>query len=125
MVGTAVSHRASFYRDHLHFAIRGELFSNPSRYLAQYPPPGFASGEGTNLRMWGLTTTLEVMPTSFMSIRAELVYRRADSAYFAGGRGTTSADGFQGATNADGTPSLVVDGVKSQALGILAANFRL
>ena len=41
MVGTALVHRTWFLHDHLAFAARGELFSNPSRYLSQYPPPGF------------------------------------------------------------------------------------
>lgn len=125
VIGTALAHRATFYRGHLAFAVRGEMFSNPSRYLAQYPPPNFPLGEGQSLKIVGLTTTFEVMPTSYLSIRAEFNYRRSDSAYFAGPRGTTSSDGYQGTTNADGTPSLVADTTKTQALYLLAANFRL
>lgn len=122
VIGTALAHRATFYRGHLAFAVRGEMFSNPSRYLAQYPPPNFLIGEGQSLKIIGLTTTFEVMPTSFLSIRAEFNYRRSDSAYFAGPRGTTSADGYQGTESA--TP-FVADTAKTQALYVLAANFRL
>jgi len=125
MLATSLAHRAAFFRDHLALAVRGELFTNPSRYAAQYPPPGFASGAGENLRQWALTTTFEVMPTSFMSIRAEFNYRHSDSPYFAGRNGTTSSDGYQGTTNPDGSASVVADGQKSQALYILSANFRL
>src|SRR5262249_30305052 len=64
MVGSALTHRVWFFHDELALAIRGEVYSNPSRYLSQYPPPGFESGPGVKaLQIWGLTGTFDVMPT--------------------------------------------------------------
>jgi hypothetical protein len=120
MVGSSLVHRAWFYKDRLALSVRGELFSNPSRYLAQYPPPGLATGEGQNLRMWGLTTTFDVMPTDIFTLRAEFTHRRGDTRYFAGRSGTTSIDGFQG-TPGDFTPAAD----KSTSVFLLSANFRL
>lgn len=121
MVGTSLVHRTWFSHDHLAFAVRGELFSNPTAYLAQYPPPGFASGAGTRpLQAWGLTGTIDLLPTDSFALRFEGMYRKSNVPYFAGSGGTTSPDGFQP------TPEgYLPDAVKDQALFVIAANFRL
>jgi hypothetical protein len=121
MVGTAVVHRVWFRRDTLAFSFRPELFSNPTRYLTQYPPPGFETGPGVKpLKIWGLTGTFDVMPTDFFALRLDASYRRANVPYYAGEGGTTSPSGFQP------TPPGYVPGiVRDQLLVALAANFRL
>lgn len=121
MVGTSLVHRTWFAQDSLAFAIRGELFSNPTRYLSQYPPPGFESGPGVKaLQIWGITGTFDVMPTDFFTLRFEGSYRRANVPYYAGPGGTTSPDGYQP------TPvGYLPDTVKDQTLFVVAANFRL
>jgi hypothetical protein len=121
MVGSALSNRLWFSHDHLALAVRGEVFSNPTRYLSQYPPPGFESGPGVRaLQIWGLTGTFDVMPTDFFAFRLEGSYRHANVPYYAGPGGTTSPDGYQP------TPAgYVPDIVKDQALVVAAVNFRL
>ncbi len=121
MIGSAFAHRVWFMRDLLALTIRPEVFSNPTSYLAQYAPPGFATGPNTKpLQVWGLTATVDVMPTDFLSLRFEAIHRSSNVPYFAGPNGTTSTDGFQ-PTTAGFTP----DAVNSQTLLTLAANFRL
>ncbi len=121
MVGTALANRVWFSHDHLAFALRGEVFSNPSRYLSQYPPPGFETGPNVRaLQIWGVTGTFDVMPTDFFAFRIEGSYRHANVPYYAGPGGTTSPDGYQP------TPAgYVPDTVQDQALVVAAVTFRL
>ncbi len=121
MAGTSIAHRATFFRDHLAVSVRGEYLTNPTRYLAQFPPSNLGSAPGTDLKIWGFTGTLEVMPTDFFGLRAELVHRVANVGYFAGTGGTTSPDGYL----PDPAGAFVPDTAKSQTLIVLAANFRL
>lgn len=118
---SALSVRAWFHRDLVAVTVRGEYFTNPSRYLAQFPPPSLASAPGTSLQVWGATGGIELMPTDFFSVRAEATWRHADVPYFAGPGGTTSSDGFLPTAANAFTPSVRRD----QTLLILAANFRL
>jgi hypothetical protein len=121
VVGSSLVHRTWFHHDHLAFAVRGEVFSNPSRYLTQYPPPGFQTGPGVKaLQVWGVTGTFDVMPNDFFALRFEGSYRRANAPYFAGPGGTTSPDGFQ-PTPASFVPDVVAD----QLVGVIAVNIRL
>lgn len=121
MLGSALAHRLWFLRNRLALAVRGEVFSNPSRYLSQYPPPGFETGPGVKaLQVWALTGTFDVMPTDFMALRFEASYRKANVPYYAGPGGTTSPSGYQP------TPvGYVPDIQKDQTLFVVAANFRL
>jgi hypothetical protein len=121
VVGSSLVHRTWFHQDHLAFSVRGEVFSNPSRYLTQYPPPGFPTGPGTKaLQMWGVTGTFDIMPNDFFALRFEGSYRHANTPYFAGPGGTTSPDGFQPTP-----PGFVPDVVQNQLLGVVAVNIRL
>jgi hypothetical protein len=121
MVATSLVERTWFAKDQLALALRGELFSNPTRYLSQYPPPGFEHGPGVKaLQIWGVTATFDVMPTDFFAFRVEGSYRHANVPYYAGPGGTTSPDGYQP------TPvGYVPDIVKNQTLFVASANFRL
>jgi hypothetical protein len=121
MVGASLANRLWFWHDHLALAVRGEVFSNPSRYLSQYPPPGFETGPQVKaLQIWGLTTTFDVLPTDFFAFRLEGSYRQSNVPYYAGPGGTTSPDGYQ-PTPAGYVPDLV----KDQALAVASVNFRL
>ncbi|MFP2925381.1 hypothetical protein ACLESO_09210 [Pyxidicoccus sp. 3LG] len=98
--------------------VEGGIFMS---YLSQYPPPDLATRPGTDLRVYGFTGTFEVMPTDFLGLRLEGVWRRSSVPYFAGRGGTTSEDGFQGTPSGDFT----VDSRREQTLLLVAANFRL
>jgi hypothetical protein len=121
VVGSSLVHRVWFLEDHLALATRAEVFSHPSRYLSQYPPPGFQSYPGAPaLQIWALTATFDIMPTDFFAVRLEGSYHRANMPYYAGSGGTTSPSGYQP------TPvGYVPDIVKDQTLFVVAANFRL
>lgn len=121
MLGSAVALRGWFGKDRWAATVRGEVLSNPSRYLAQFPPPGFAQGGGESFRVWGLTATTEYFVTDFFTLRAEVLHRRSNVPFFAGSGGTTSPDGFADTA----TTGFVPDLARAQTLGILAANFRL
>ncbi len=121
MVGTSLVSRTWFAKNYLALALRGEVFSNPSSYLAQYPPPGFASGAGTAaLRAAGLTATFDVLPSDTFAFRAEISHRWSSRAYYAGPDGTTSADGFQPVD-----PAFAPDVRNDQTLFVLGLNARL
>ena len=111
--------RAWFIKELFAFTARGEVFKNGTAYLAQFAPPDFTPG--VNLVVWGVTGTLEFMPRDYFSLRLEVVWRESNQRYFAGAGGTTSPTGFQG----DSTAGWVPDTVRSQVLGLVAANFRL
>lgn len=129
MVGSALANRFWFAEDKLAFTIRGEVFSNPSRYLSEYPPPGYTAnpnpltGQATStkaLQIWGITGTFDVMPTDFFAFRIDASYRNANLPFYAGPGGTTSPSGYQ-PTPAGYVPDLV----KNQTLIVASANFRL
>jgi len=124
VVGTSLVQRTWFARDHLALSFRGEVLSNPTRYLAFYAPPGYATGPGTTpLQAWAVTATFDILPTDFFAVRVEGSYRRSNTPYFAGPGGTTSPDGYQPIP--DPTAGYVPDGAKDQTLAVLALNFRL
>lgn len=119
MIGSSIANRLWFNQDKLALTVRGEFISNPTRYLA---PPAVYSTEGDqrSLKITGVTTTLDMMPTDFMAFRFEVVSRRSNVPYFAGRMGSTSATyGFP--SDAPFTPI----GVKSQTLLTAAINFRM
>lgn len=118
-LGSAVSSRVWFARDDVALTARLDLLDHPSGYSTQFPPPAFDSSQG--FQLWGLTGSVEVMPTDFLSIRPEVMYRAATVPFFSGRGGITSPDGFQDTATDEFTP----DVVKDQLLFTLGANFRL
>ena len=121
MVGSSLVHRLWFRRDTLALATRVEVFSNASRYLTQYPPPGFETGPGVKpLKIWALTGTFDVMPTDYFALRFEGSFHRANVPYYAGEGGTTSPSGFEPTP-----PGYVPNIVRDQTLLVVSANFRL
>jgi hypothetical protein len=118
---TAASLRAWFARDYVALTVRGEYFTNPSRYLASFPPPSLATTPGNDLMIWGVTGGIDLMPTDFFSVRGEVNWRHASIPYFAGPDGTTSPTGFIPIPMNGYVPSVRHD----QVLLIVAANARL
>ena len=119
ILALTVALRTWFAKDLFAFTARGEIFKNGTAYLVQFPPPDLMPN--VNLVVWGATGTLEFMPRDYLSVRLEVVWRESNQRYFAGHGGTTSSTGFQG----DSTVGWAPDTVKSQVLGVVAANFRL
>lgn len=120
MAGTSFTNRIWFDRDRLAIAVRGEVITNPSRYLALAPTPVGFVDDGTSLNVRGLTATIDLMPTDFFTVRGEVMTRASDIPFFAGPGGTTSADGYQGTAG-----DFVPDVRRAQTLFTLAINFRL
>lgn len=116
-----LAQRVWLFRDYLALTVRGEYFHNPSRYLAQYPPPDFFTTPGTDFQAWGFTGTIEAMPRDFLSLRAEVVWRQSTVPYFSGPGGTTSSDGFQNPLET----GFMAHSATEQTLFIVSANFRL
>ncbi len=117
---TALSLRAWLDRDLVALTVRGEYFTNPSRYLAQFPPPSLATAPGNDLQVWAVTGNIDIMPTDFFSLRAEVSWRHASVPYFAGPDGTTSPDGYLPLATGFNAGAR-----RDQTLIILAANARL
>ena len=117
---TALALRAWLHRDYVAVSARGEFFTNPSRYLVPDPPPGFVTGAGTDMMVWGVAANVELMPTDFFSVRAEVNWRHSTVPFFSGPEGVTSSSGFI-PTSASFVPSIR----RNQTLLVVAANFRL
>ena len=98
MASTAIANRVWFAQDRFAFTVRGEAITNPTRYMAPAPTAtGFPLGpDNYSLKIWGITGTLDYMPTDFMTFRAEFLSRHSDVPFFAGRGGTTSSDGYVG-----------------------------
>ncbi len=122
MAGTALANRIWFHQDRFALTVRGEVITNPTRYLALLPTAnGFPLGaDNYSLKIWGLTGTFDYMPTDFMDFRSEFISRHANVPFFAGRGGTTSTDGFQG------TPGVFFPDVsKHENRLTFAVNFRM
>jgi hypothetical protein len=122
VAGSSLANRIWFRHDKLAWTIRGEGITNPSRFLAPVPTAnGFPTGpDNYSLKIWGLTSTFDLMPTDFVDFRAEFMSRHSNVPFFAGPGGTTSPDGFQG------TPgSFTPDVAKHEHRLTFAINFRL
>ena len=99
----------------------GGAIDDPGRYLVLIPPINGAtalSGAGTyftenpgdEFKAWDTQVTFDYMPSQFVTLRAEFVYRHASVPYFSGPAGITPPGGNQGAAGSmvDGwAPDLV------------------
>jgi hypothetical protein len=123
MAGTSIANRVWFDHDRYAFTVRGEGFTNPTRYLAPAPTAsGFPNGpDNYSLKIWGLTGTFDYMPTDFFTLRSEFISRHSNVPFFAGQGGTTSSDGF--ITTPVGL--FVPDVAKHENRVTFAVNFRM
>jgi len=102
VTGIAVAHRLWFLQNKIGWTVRGDYVSNPGGYLAFVPAAegdipndyDLAIQSGKSLKMTQLTTTLDIMPSDFVTFRLEFDHRNANIPYFAGPGGTTSQTGF-------------------------------
>jgi hypothetical protein len=122
MLGSSFANRIWFKRDTLAWSFRAEGVTNPGRYLALLPTVnGFPPGpDNYSLKLWDLTSTIDILPTDFLAFRLEFISRHSNVPYFAGRGGTTSIDGFQG------TPGLFTPDVsKHENRLTFAINWRM
>ena len=98
--------RAWFAKNRIGLTVGGGAIENPGRYLVLIPPihgatafsgtPYFTANPGDPFRAWDLQITADVMPTPFVTFRAEYNHRAASVSYFAGSGGVTPDGGNQG-----------------------------
>jgi hypothetical protein len=135
MTGVSVANRTWFAKKKAALSLRGDVITNPSRYLA-FSPGNFGSdvlansGAGTGveryltsdqIRMYQGTATVDIMPNDFFTFRIEYAHRWASVPYLAGKGGTTSTSGYQGGVESDFIPD-----IKERENRItIAAGFRL
>lgn len=129
MAGTSVANRLWFNKNKLALTARADYITNPGLYLAFSPSPvapndftdAIAADPSPSIDIVQLTTTFDIMPADFFTLRIEYGYRYSDKPYFAGKEGTTSPDGWATTPPGSWRPDLV----KKEHRLTVAANFRL
>jgi hypothetical protein len=106
-LGFMAYQRVWFDRDRFAVTVGGGAIQNPGRYLVLVPPvngatafsgtPYFTASPGDPFTAWDVQTTFDVMPSQFVTFRAEFCYRRANVPYFSGAGGVTPPGGNAGA----------------------------
>ena len=140
--------RMQFVNNTFGWTFGGGFINNPGRYLV-LPPPGAASAvpainnvitgttgvglypftlnAGDQFKGLDFSTTLDWMPSEYITFRIELVHRSANVPYFNGPGGVTSPDGYTNTPYGPGTanPNWRPDLVKSETrlLGALLVRF--
>jgi len=112
----------AWHGEHFAMTFGGGGIDNPGRYLVLLPPingataasgtPYFTENPGDPFKAWDTQLTFDYMPSQFVTMRAEMVYRHANVPYFSGPGGITPMGGNQGAPGsmvAGFTPDLVQD----------------
>ncbi|HTR52328.1 MAG TPA: outer membrane beta-barrel protein [Kofleriaceae bacterium] len=94
-----MSYLRAWHGEHYAATVGGGAITNPGRYLVILPPingataitgsPYFTENPGDPFRAWDLQTTFDYMPTQYVTLRAEFVYRHASVPYFTGPGGVT------------------------------------
>jgi hypothetical protein len=113
-IGFMAYHRLWLHHDLLAATVGGGAIDNPGRYLVLLPPINgatafsgtryFTSAPGDRFKAWDVQTTLDYMPSQFVTFRAEWTHRAANVPYFAGAGGVTPPGGDVG------PPGSIVDG---------------
>ena len=113
-VGFMAYARAWFAHDRYALTFGGGAIDNPGRYLVLLPPingataasgtPYFTENPGDRFVAWDSQLTFDVMPSQYITFRAEVTYRHASVPYFSGPGGITPPGGNTGA------PGSAVDG---------------
>src|SRR6185312_1303975 len=118
-LGFMLYNRLWFNNDKYGLTIGGGRIDNPGRYLVLMPPingatassgtPYFTAAPGDSFKAWDAQTTLDFMPSQFVTFRAEFCHRAASVPYFSGAGGITPPGGNVGSAGSivDGwTPDL-------------------
>ena len=103
-----------FHHDLFGFTFGGGAIDNPGRYLVLIPPingataitgtPYFTENPGDKFKAWDTQTTFDVMPSQFVTLRAEFNYRHASVPYWTGPGGITPPGGDYDSTINPGQP---------------------
>jgi hypothetical protein len=104
--GFMLYNRFWFLKDLIGFTFGGGAMVNPGRYLVLTPPINgataftgssyFSQSPGDDYKAWDATITIDLMPSQFVTFRAEYTHRAANVPYFAGPGGVTPPGGNQG-----------------------------
>lgn len=130
MAGSSLANRLWFRHNTVGWTIRGDFLTNPGAYLA-FVPAALAAGPnafdlalagGKELKITQISTTLDIMPSDWITFRLEYGFRKSNVPYFAGPGGTTSQTGF---SNDPLDPTWRPDLKKTENRMTLALNFRL
>jgi len=113
-LGFMLYNRLWFVKDKYGLTLGGGKINNPGRYLVLLPPingatatsgtPYFTENPGDPYKAWDASTTLDYMPSQYITFRWEYNYRAASVPYFSGPGGVTPPGGNQG------PPGSVVNG---------------
>ena len=113
-LGFMLYNRLWFAKDKYGLTLGGGKINNPGRYLVLLPPingatatsgtPYFTENPGDPYKAWDASTTLDYMPSQYITFRWEYNYRAASVHYFSGPGGVTPPGGNQG------PPGSVVNG---------------
>jgi len=130
IIGAALSHRLWFKNNKLAWTLRVDALKNKGAYLAIAPctqelnPYNIALSamNSPSLNVGQLTSTFDIMPNDFYTLRLEYTYRKSNVPYFAGSGGTTSPDGWQ---NTPVVGNWMPDLQKNNHSIRVAVNFRL
>ena len=129
IVGAALSHRLWFHNNKLAWTLRVDALKNKGAYLAIAPCTqelntysiALSTMSNPSLSVRQLTSTIDIMPNDFYTLRLEYSYRNSNVPYFAGSGGTTSPDGWQQTPAVNWMPDLQ----KNNHSLRVAVNFRL
>ncbi len=106
-LGFMAYNRLWFDRDLFALTIGGGEINNPGRYLVLLPPingatatsgtPYFTENPGDKYKGWDVSSTIDYMPSQYITWRIEYNHRAANVPYFSGPGGVTPPGGNTGA----------------------------
>ncbi len=106
-LGFMLYNRLWFDRNLFGLTLGGGRINNPGRYLVLLPPingatatsgtPYFTENPGDKYKAWDVSTTIDYMPSQYITWRLEYNHRAADVPYFSGPGGVTPPGGNTGA----------------------------
>jgi len=121
-VGFMAYNRLWFHKDLFGLTVGGGKINNPGRYLVLLPPingatatsgtPYFTENPGDPYKAWDVSTTVDYMPSQYITFRWEYNHRASNVPYFTGENGVTPPGGNTGSPGsvvAGWTPDLVKD----------------
>jgi hypothetical protein len=114
-LGAMFYNRFWFAKDRYALTLGGGAINNPGRYLVLLPPingataasgtPYFTANPGDPYKAYDVSSTLDYMPSQYITFRWEFNHRGANVPYFSGSGGITPPGG-----NTFGAPGSVVTG---------------
>jgi Putative beta-barrel porin-2, OmpL-like. bbp2 len=121
-IGFMAYNRLWFHKDLFGLTVGGGKINNPGRYLVLLPPingatatsgtPYFTENPGDPYKAWDISTTVDYMPSQYITFRWEYNHRAANVPYFSGKGGVTPPGGNTGTPGSavsGWTPDLVKD----------------